>query len=205
MSDKSDTKKKEGKLCGIYKVTGVRSKSQCKLKYINTIEIQDGQCVPDDNIKNIDIFARVNAEVFDCNITNVFLSSNKKIPLRYMSVLLNKPLRRVLLFRVYIYFTILDEVTSLEQFRNEKLNGKYTMELYVDDQLTELEELLVYPGDEEINTKLIKFVTSAETKEFIKTIVEDVNKRFASQYSEDLEYYSQMPTNIISLKDYVTD
>lgn len=196
---------KEKKLCSIYKVMGVRNKNQCKLKFINNIELEDGQSVPDDTAKNIDIFARVSAEIFECNITNAFLSAHKKIPMRYMSVMLNKPLRRVLLFRLYVYFTITDEITSAEQLRNEKLNGRYSMELYIDEKLTELEELPIYTGDEEIYSKLVSFVTSAETKELIKTMVNDVNKKLASQYSEDLEYYSKRPTNIISLKDYVID
>ena len=185
-------------------MSGVKGRSQCKLKFINTMELDDGQYVPDDKIKEVDIFTRVNAEFFECNVTNTFLATTKKIPMRYMSVLLNKPLRRVLLFRVYIYFTITDDIISAEQLRNDKLNGQYSMELYIDNHLTKLEDLETYTTDEEIYNRLIKFATSDETKDFIKTVVADINKRFAEQYAEDLDYFKK-PTKILSLKDYVID
>ena len=194
----------EKKLCSLYKVSGIKGKSQCKLKFINTIELEEGQYTPDDKIKEVDIFTRVNAEFFECNVTNTFLTTTKKIPMRYMSVLLNKPLRRVLLFRVYIYFTITDDIVSAHQLKNEKLNGHYSMELYIDNQLTKLEDLDIYTTDDEIYDRLIKFATSDETKDFIKTVVADVNKIFAEQYAEDLEYFKK-PTKILSLKDYVLD
>ena len=123
------------KIIGIFTVKGIKYKSQAIINCIQNIELNDNQYIPDEEVKKEELMHRVVAEVYNCNITHYYLMSSKKLPLCYLSVIFEIPMQRVLLFRIYINFTIESEILKVEDLLNKNINGKFTMDLVFDDKI----------------------------------------------------------------------
>ena len=191
--------------CGIFNVNGIKNKSQVKIEHISNEKLKQHEYISDTQLKTFDIFKNVKAEVYKCNVTHVFLTSSKKLPMMYISVIYERPLRRVLLFRVYLCFTIESEIKAVKDLINNPLNGKFTLEISIDNQRKEIDDKVnVFPGEEKVCEKLLNFSTAPEMKELILDLIDEVNEKIKKEYEAEMEYYKP-PKNVISLKNYPID
>ena len=166
------------------------------------VQLQKTEHIPDKLIKKIDIFKGTVAEIYSCNITDSFIMSSKKLPMMYISVIHDKPMRRILLFRVYIYFTIMSDIKSSAQLLNKKINGKFSLEISLEGTTKQLDNQLdKYPGNNEIYEMLSEFVLAPEMQELCKHSISEIDKKLVEEYEKEFEYFKP-PTNIISLKNY---
>ena len=195
----------EEKLCGIFNLHGIRYQSQIKINHRENVTLKNNECVGDTLIKEFQIMDHVKGEINMCNITHVFLMSTKKLPMLYISVINERPMRRILLFRIYLCFTIETEVKNPKELLNNPLNGKFNLEIIMDNNHKEMNDKIEkYPGDERMYDNLEKFVNTSEMKELIESLVEEIDERMRKEYEEEFEYLKP-PTNVISLRNYKLD
>jgi len=194
--------KPEEKSCGIFTLHGVRNESQIKIKHIENVKLKGNEYVGDTPVKQFEIFKGVVGEIYTCNITDTFIMKTRKLPMMYISVIHDKPLRRILLFRVYLCFTILSDIKTSAELLNNKHSGKFSLEIEMDNTRKELNDQLdKYPGDEKMHSKLTNFTLAPEMKELSKSLVADINKKLQDDCEKEFAQYKP-PTNVISLKNY---
>lgn len=192
----------EERLCGIFTLHGVRNESQIKIKHIENVKLKGHEYVGDTLVKKFEIFKGVVGEIYTCNITDAFIMKTRKLPMMYISVIHDKPLRRILLFRVYLCFTILSEIKTSKELLHNKHNGKFSLEIEIDNTRKELNDQLdKYPGDEKLYNKLTDFTLAPEMKDLSKSLVADIDKKLQEEYEKEFAQYKP-PTNVISLKNY---
>jgi hypothetical protein len=195
------TEEKE-QVCGIFTVQGVKDKKKVKIIHVQNIPLKESEYIADTLLSSYDISDSVKGEIYLCNITHVFLMSSIKLPMLYVSVIYERPLRSVLLFRIYLCFNIETKVQSAEQLLNRSLNGNFSLEICIESQRKEIDNKLEkYPGDEKIIEKLKNFTMTDVMKELNENLIGDANQQLKSEYSKEFEY-DELPKATISLKDY---
>ena len=189
-------------ITGIFKLQGITNKNKIKIKHIDNIQLQQHEHVADTLVKKINIFDNTFAEIYTCNITNSHLLLSKKLPLMYISVIHEKPLRKILLFRVYIFFTISSNIESSQQLLENNHDGKFNMEIAIENNKRQLDDTIdKYPGDELMYDKLTNFVLANEMQNLCKNLIDEIDRKILQEYKKEFEHY-KIPTNIISLKNY---
>lgn len=192
----------EKEISGIFRLYGVKNENKVKINHIENVKLQKNEHIADTVVKKIDIMKDVFAEISLCNIVDSFLMLTKKLPVMYISVIHEKPLRKILLFRIYVFFTITVDVTSSTQLLNDQLDGKFNLEISLEDTKKQLDDQLdKYSGDEEMYEMLTTLVLAPEMQELCKVLVGEINERLAEEYEKEFEYFKP-PTNVISLKNY---
>jgi len=192
-------------LCNIFSLHGIRNENQIKIKHLDNVNLKEHEYVPDTLINKFVIDKGISGQIYTCNITNAFLMLSTKLPVMYISIINEKTLNNILLFRIYLYFTISEEIKSVNHLLSNNINGKFHLELLVDGKKQELNDDMVnYPGNKKMYKKLTDFVMSTEIKELCKSLVADIDKKMEEEYKKEFEYY-KLPTNIISLKNYKLD
>ena len=199
---KQQISKQQSNLLGIFTLHGIKNQNQVKIEHIQNAELKNNEHIPDTLVKKINIFRGTDAEIYSCNITNSFLMSSKKLPMMYVNVIHEKPLRRILLFRVYLYFTITINVQSSTQLLNNNLDGTFSLEISLEGTKKQLDNQIdKYPGDDEMYKTLTTFVLAPEMQELCKGLIYEIDKKLVEEYEKEFEYYKP-PTNVISLKNY---
>lgn len=141
------------KKCGIYNINGIVGESSIIIKPVGIIELDQNAHIPDIKIKeyNIDISqidnnnnndneyddyddSGIKGEIFLCNILDNYLLSTKKLPIMYVSVVLNKIIQKILLFKIFLYFTIESTINNSDDLINNKLYGKFSIEVVINDK-----------------------------------------------------------------------
>jgi len=193
------------RLTAIFGLNGIKKSRQVKIDHINNMTLSQNQFIADTLIEQYDILENVNGELYHCNITDLFLMTSKKLPMMYVNVIYQQPLRKVLLFRIYLFFTIESEIKDVQQLLTKHITGTFSLELHISDQKKEIDkDLGFYTNNIKMHKKLINFTKAEEMIEMINELVNEVNEKLKQQYQQELEFY-KMPTNIISLKDYKFD
>jgi len=192
----------ETRKCGTYKLTGIRGDNKAKIKPMGLIELRPGEGVRDDIVKTFPIKDQVVGIIYSCNIVDSFLVSTKKLPMFYVSVVYDRPLQKIFLMKLYFYFTIESEVKTVKQLINSPLEGKFTVEVSVDDKNRELDNsITVYPGFKTVVKKMEDFVKDPGLEELIDGLLDIENEKIQKYYKEnygDLD----IPKPTINLKDY---
>ena len=192
----------ESRVCGIFNVRGVRYESKVKIDHVQNVTLKTDERFMDSPVKRIPVMKGVIAEVYNCNMTDLFLLSTKKLPVMYVNVINERPMRRILLYRIYLYFTIDAKVDSATDLLTKELDGKFTVELSIDGGKQVLDDSITrYEGDERTCDKLVTFATGDDMKEMVKDLITEIDEKLARQYSKEFEYL-QVPKKTISLKDY---
>lgn len=180
----------ESRLCGIFNLKGVKNKSAIKIKHIQNLRLKNIEIIPDTKIRSFEIMPNVKGEVFQCNITNQYLMSSKTQPMYYVNIVFNKYIQKVLLYKIYLKFTIEDNITSSNQLLNDVLYGKYTTELYVGNLSKSLEKTLdKFIGDDETIDWLASLNMTSSMKELVKEMIADVEKKRQEMYKETSKNY----------------
>lgn len=195
----------EEQLCGIFSIKGVRYENKVKINHLQNMKLKQTEYISDTLVNQYDICKGVVGEIYTCNFTHVYLMSSTKLPMAYVSVILDKPMRRVLLFRIYLFFIIKTEVKNIKQLLDEPLEGEFSLEITIENSTRNLGETIDrYPGDEKIYEKLTSFTMDENMKELIKLQITEVNGAFREMFKNDFNY-TEPPKKTISLKDYLTD
>lgn len=201
MSENNQDEQQE-RVRGIFTLTGVKYQSKIKIHHIKNEVLKHNEYVGDTLVEQFNITKGVIGEIYKCNITDIYIMAYKKLPLFYVNVINERPMRKVLLFKVYLYFTIESEIKTSKQLLQNELDGKFSLEIMIEKSTKELnDKILKYPGDENMYTKLKTFATSEEMKPLIISLVDDVDKKLQQEYEKEFEYYKP-PTKVLSLKDY---
>lgn len=189
--------------CGIYCLKGIKYKDQVKIKHIDTIKTSIDNRITDTFIESYTINKNITGQIFACSLTNNFLSSTKKLPMIYIDVWWTRVIQRKLLYRLFLYFTIKEEVKSSKQLINCPLKGIFSIEVSIEDQLNSLDEINIYPGNKEIKDILINFTKSKNMKLFHKQLSDLEEKKIADKYKNEFKDYEKIPKATIKLKDYL--
>ena len=196
---------KQDKIIGIYTISGINGKNAIKIKHLETGKLSPGDRIKDTSIHKYEINSYIVAEIFACNITDASLISSKKQPMLYVSIAMVKPLKMAILCNIILNFTIEEMVQTREQFLNKPLEGKFSLELYLQGETKQLDqEVGVFPGNTKIIEMLETLTKSESMVEVLKELAEIEETKIAKKYAGELEYFS-MPTNTISLKNYKID
>jgi hypothetical protein len=186
---------------GLYNVYGIKDESKALIHHKENICSTEGEQITDMLIDDYKIYENITGKVFACNLTNHFLLSTKTLPLFYVSVTYEIPLKTVLLYRLYFSFTIEDNITSAEQLIENPIGGKFNVDIYVNGGIKTIDHVEKFTCNDDIYKKLIEFTMADEMKELGKVMVGEIVEQMQEQYSLD-DSYSTVPDEIVSLKDY---
>ena len=196
-------KKKESKKFGIYNIKGIKGKSKVKIIPVGMIDLSKDEYVADKLENHHDIIDKVVGEVYTCNITDNFLMSSKKLPIMYISIIMDRPMRRIFLLKMYLCFTITSEIKTSDDLINKSLEGYFSLEVIIDKERTEIKkEIKKYPGIKEMENDLINFIKTDEMKDLIQGLVDEENERLRIQYQKEYGSY-KIPKATINLEDYL--
>ncbi|MCJ7637303.1 MAG: hypothetical protein MUO21_07420, partial [Nitrososphaeraceae archaeon] len=124
----------EEQLRGIFSLKCFKGGNQAKIEHLENVMLKKAEFIADTKVNEFKVIDGVIGEIYRCNITDTFLMSTKKLPVLYISVTHQKSVQKFLLYRVYIYFTITSDVKSVQDLLDEKVSGKYSTEITIDDK-----------------------------------------------------------------------
>ena len=162
---------------GIYNVQGVQSDTSSHraiIKGAGSIKLGPGEIVKDTLSSKFDITKVVHGEINNCNIVDKYLLSNKKLPVLYVSVVYEKPLVRDVLFTIFLYFTITDDIKNENDLINTEINGQYSVEMIVNKTNVVLDSDINNNGftnNNEIINDIKKMIFSPETLPIIDNLI----------------------------------
>ena len=169
------------KLHAVFTLNGINSSNSIKIVHTDNITLTPEHKVEDVLIERYDIIPHVSGEMFQCNITDVFLMSSKKLPVMYINVIHDKPLKRFLLFRIYLCFTIekdVKDIKNLKQLLDRPIFGKFSLETSIDGQRQEIDaDIGMYTTHTSMRKKLINFTMADDMKELINALIDDINQK----------------------------
>jgi len=189
----------------IFTLHGIKNKNKIKIKHVDNIKLKKQEYIKDTFIKKFDLISQVYGEIYHCNITNNFLMISKKLPMYYINIILEKPFRKILLFRIYLFFTIETNIKSSKDLLENDIDGKFNLEISINNINKDLDNNIIkYPGDEELFNDLIIFTKNNEMIELTKNLANDIDIMLKNEYIKEFEYLKP-PKNVISLKNYKFD
>ena len=190
---------------GIYNVYGIKEKSQIIIQQKEVVYPKENEEINDIPVSNYKIIENVSGKICACNITDRFLLSTKKLPLFYISVVYEVPLKTVLLYRLYFSFTITDNTTCKEELIESPINGKFYIELFINNTQNVIDDKIEnFVGNEETYEKLKKFTLAGEMKTMTEAMVDEIIQQLKEQYDNQMDDFN-IPENIINLKNYDLD
>lgn len=182
----------------IFMVNGIKDRNAVKISSTNNVNLQMPNSINDVMDDKFNIMNNVYGEIYKCNITGHFLMTSKKWPLSYINVVYEKPLRRFLIFRMTLYFTIESEINEPEYLIDSEINGKFTYEITMNGNNRELETIDTFSGNDEVNAKYKTFVNSNEMTDLIILMINDINNAIKKEYAKELEYFT-LPQKYLSV------
>lgn len=181
--------------CGLYYCT--TSDDGIIIEHYQNINLDDK--INDILINKYKISDNIYGELCSCIMTNTFLLSTKTIPVLYVNVIFERPFRKVLLYSVYICFTITSTINSQDELINSKLKGIFHVDLCINDMKRQIDTNIT-PDQQ----KLVNFTLSDHMVEHAQTSASEVAKAFHEQYKDEFTNF-EIPKKPISLKDYKVD
>lgn len=194
----------QSKTCGVYNIKGLRNTSQAIIIPAGLIELKLSECVSDKRLESVEILKNVFAEIYLCSIVDSFLMTTKKLPIIYTSIFLEKPGRRIYLFKIYLYFTITAEIKKSDDLIDNKLDGIFSIEIVIDDKHKEINKIDKFPGLKGVIATFTDFIKSDGMIAFTKELVNAENERLMREFK--LQYGDcTIPKPTISLANYKLD
>ncbi|AYV77030.1 MAG: hypothetical protein Barrevirus8_16 [Barrevirus sp.] len=182
--------------------------NKARIIHLDNVMLKQNEFIDDTLVKEFSIIENIPnkdtiGQIYSCNITDIFLMSTKKLPVMYLSVIHQKPIQKFLLYKVYLYYTITNQIKSVNDLLEKKVGGKYSMEIVIDNQRKEIDDPIPeYPGIDKMFEKLETFTKEESMKELTISLVDEINQRTIKQYAKELEHLMKKPDNYISLKNY---
>ncbi len=191
------------KAVGIYNVYGIKDERRVIIDHKENIYPKDGEKINDVLIDKYTVIDDVYGEINACNLTDAYLISSKTLPVLYLSVTYQKSFRCVLLYRIYLYFTIEDEIKSCKELIGNPINGKFSLKIFINNKEQLIDsDIGVYIGNDGMYNKLRHFTVVNEMKEIISVMVEEIQQKFSEMYKDEMNSF-EVPDNIITLKNYM--
>ena len=163
---------------GIYNVNGVSDKKAI-IKGVGSIKLGKDDSVKDTFVNRFNITNIVFGEINKCNIIDKYLSSNKKLPILYITVVYEKPLVRDVLFTIFLYFTITDDVKNENELINAELNGTFSIEMIMNNSNIVIDSDIStngYISDDKVIENIKEMIFSQETKPIIDNLIVSKDK-----------------------------
>lgn len=196
---------KQIKNTGVYNIRGVKHESKAIIKPAGMIELNCTDYVSDKPIDSFKLYDNIFGEVYLCNIVDSFLMSTKKLPIMYLTLFIERPMRRIYLFKLYLYFTITSKIKNGEDLINHELNGKFTVEIVIENNYRELDKKIdKYPGLRKVSSMFIDLVKTDDMTDFIKSLVDEENEKLKQEFNSRYGNCT-IPKPTISLDDYLSD
>jgi hypothetical protein len=193
----------KGTLCGIFKVNGVCDENAVVLDHFQNAVLNDGQFIPDVKESSFSLFKDVHGEIHRCNVTDKYVESHKKLPLYYVIIRYYSKLVLSELLKIYVYFVVenTEEITSSDQLLKEKIHGKFTLELEMNDEYIVLDSNFgKYRGNKKTKNRLKNLLKEEQMIGLIKDLMDKSDNDKIKKYGD---HYSNMepPTITFSLRD----
>ena len=169
----------------LYNVVGTLNKSAATLKSVGSLIVSDGDTIKDELLKSVEIKPDIVGYTFFCNISDSFITSTKKYPVMYVIVDYNKSLLRCSLFKLYLYFTVTDDIFTEDGLINKELGGEFTLEVCINDCFKKLNKTIpVYLGKDGTLSMLENLLKSPALNYVIDDLVKEVEETRRNQYSD---------------------
>lgn len=175
-------------LCGIFQVDGIYGQNKIKLNYIKNESISQTKFITDSKIHASEIETRLYCEIYRCNITDKYIMSTKKLPIYNVFVKYYSKMVLSELIKLTLYFVIEDIVTTEEQLLSSELNGKYILEISIDNKTTVIDDDFgSFRGNKKTIKRLESIVTTKQFREILKNLMiqsdEKLIKKMGDPYS----------------------
>src|SRR3972149_4932808 len=139
---------------GIFSIKCIRNSNRIKIKHLENVSLKKHEYIADTLIDDFKVMPHVVGGIYQCNITDVYLMSSKTQPVFYINVTYERPLKKYLLYRVYLCFTITSEIVNVKDLLKNEIEGKYSLELAIEGKRKELtDKINEYPGDNKMHEK----------------------------------------------------
>jgi len=183
--DRINEKKKEEK--EIHMVYYLKPQYDENVVIIQPIMSAEEENINDDLLERYNITENIFGYIYRCNIIDNFLLSSKKLPVICISITFEKNILRSFLYKLFLQFTITDNVSNSNQLIKNRLRGKYNVEIIGDTHITTLDE----PDMEKEGT--IKKIISNMKKltnlpEMINIANNIINERLKEKFGEIKNY-----------------
>lgn len=193
------------RVSAIVTLRGIKNTNMIKIKHLANVKLSPTEIVPDEKLDEYDICKRpkgvVKAKIYKTHITDSFLMSTKKLPMLYFSVILEQPLRSMLLYKIILYFTIQSNVKSAKELLGGKHKGEYSVEMVINDKVQSLNKSFdEYPGRDTIIKTIKDLISEKETLELTTELAEINEYEMVKMFNQEFETY-KIPEKTVSLKD----
>ena len=190
----------------VYCIKGVRGSSAIKIKYLDTIDTSQVK-LTDTPVDGHEITTELLGEQYACNITNTYLATFKKLPMLYINVSYLQSIRKVLLYRLFVYFTVEDKnIGNYNELLKKAVEGKFSLELVTFDEtdapITTIldDDIGTFNGNDKLMNKLKEFMQSTDMLEYCAELILEDNEKSKKQYGKELEYFVNIPVPTIRIK-----
>jgi len=182
---------------GVYNVNGIHNENSQKaiIKGAGSIKLGNGEIVKDTLINRFNITNIVYGEINKCNIVDKYLLTNKKLPVLYVSVVYEKPLVRDVLFTIFLYFTITDNIKNENELINKEINGSFSVEMIMNKSNTIIDSDISkngYVNDDKVIENIREMIFSSEIKPIIENLIvikdEERRKRILDMYPGQIKH-----------------
>jgi hypothetical protein len=185
----------------IYNVDGVKNKSAAKIKPIGSLFVEKNDTVKDDHIKAINIRENLTGHIFLCNISNTYLVSTKKYPMMYVIVDYYKSLLRCNLFKLYLFFTVTDNIQMEKKLVNNELTGTFSFEVCINNSYKKIDKTIhTYPGKNKMLQNMKDLLKSDTMQSVIDGMINEVEEKRKKKYAHVFTDY-KIPVPTISFRN----
>jgi len=200
-------------ICNIYTIQGLNNKKKVIIKYLDTVKLSKDVNLTDTMLETFEIKHNVSGNLFACNITNNYLTSSRKLPMIYIDVWWGRGLQKKMLYRLFLYFNIEQNIKTKNELINKPINGSFSIEIINDNKKyhdISPPQILNECFDTFPDSSLVKqLLTDITKKDYMLTytdkIINDEEKIIASKYSKEMDQYINIPKATIKLSDINLD
>lgn len=194
---------KQEVLTGIFTLEGVNGRSAVKVRHMGNMKLQPGEGVRDTPVRQVQIFDKVKAFFSACNITHTYILASKKQPILSITVLKERPIQSLHLFRMFLFFTNETDVSSADEFLKKKLYGTFSIEAEIGGKYQTLDVGIdKFPGNEELINRLEELLKSDEMKELIEGIISVEEEKLRTEFEKN---YGRFVDKSISIQNIADD
>jgi len=186
-------------ITAIYTVVGVSGEKAINIKYLDTIDSSQIKQLRDTPIEIYDIAKYIEAGLYACNITNHFIASSKKLPILCLNVSYTKyTMRRIPLYKLFLYFTITDDnINSYDELLTKNIKGQFSMELFMENNNLEIDENISnYTTNDEFKKMLIDISKSPDMIDMCNNIISDEELKLSTLYADEFKQFTDIPVPI---------
>jgi len=191
-------KNNESSLHGVYTIKNLFNVNKIIIKPIGTIKLNLGEFIADKLVKTYNITKNIPAEIYQCNILDKYIMTNKKLPIIYISVIYENISRKICLLKLYLYFTIESIVKNSKELIDNELSGKYSIEIVIGDKHEILDDNLSKINGIET---LTNFLNTNNMIELIEDLKKNEIIKLKEKFEEEYGHYN-IPKKTISLRNY---